>query len=238
MTIQTRTIEYKDGDLTFEAFMAWDDTCHESRPGVLISHAWGGRSDFEDNKAAQLAELGYVGFAIDLYGKGFRGSTPDENTVLMQPLLNDRPLLQQRMQIALSQCRKQNEVDATRVAAMGFCFGGLCVLDLARTGADVLGVASFHGIFNPPDNTAGNQITAKVLVLHGWDDHLATTDQVVSLAEELTAAGSDWQIHGYGHTVHAFSNPKANDPDHGNVYSPDADRRSWQNLQLFLAELF
>lgn len=238
MAIQTRTIEYKDGDHTFDAYMAWDDTCHESRPGVLISHAWGGRSDIEENKAAVLAELGYVGFAIDLYGKGIRGSNPDENTALMQPLLNDRPLLQSRMQLALSQCRKQKEVDSARVAAMGFCFGGLCVLDLARCGADVLGVASFHGLFNPPGNTSDKQITAKVLVMHGWDDKLATPDQVVSLAEELTAAGADWQIHGYGNTVHAFSNPNANDPDNGNVYSSDADRRSWQNLQLFLAELF
>jgi dienelactone hydrolase len=218
--------------------MAWDDTSHESRPGVLISHAWGGRSDVEDRKAVELAELGYVGFAIDLYGKGVRGSNPVENAALMQPLLDDRVSLQQRMQLALSQCRKQKEIDATRVAAMGFCFGGLCVLDLARSGADVIGVASFHGLFVPPGNTAENKITAKILVLHGWDDKLATPDQVVALAEELTAAGSDWQIHGYGHTVHAFSNPNANDPDNGNVYSPEADRRSWQNLQLFLAELF
>ncbi len=238
MTIQTRTIEYKDGDQTFDAYMAWDDTSHESRPGVLISHAWGGRSDVEENKAAQLAELGYVGLAIDLYGLGIRGSSPEENAALMQPLLDDRPLLQRRMQLALSQCRKQKEVDSTRVAAMGFCFGGLCVLDLARSGADVLGVASFHGLFTPPGNTTDNKIAAKVLVLHGWDDQLATPDKVLSLAEELTAAGCDWQIHGYGHTVHAFSNPNANDPANGNVYSPDADRRSWQNLQLFLAELF
>jgi len=218
--------------------MAWDDASHESRPGVLISHAWGGRSDVEENKAAQLAELGYVGLAIDLYGIGIRGTNPEENAALMQPLLDDRPLLQQRMQLALSHCRKQKEVDSARMAAMGFCFGGLCVLDLARSGADILGVASFHGLFTPPGNTVENKIGAKVLVLHGWDDQLATPDKVLSLAEELTGAGCDWQIHGYGHTVHAFSNPNANDPANGNVYSPDADRRSWQNLQLFLAELF
>jgi dienelactone hydrolase len=121
---------------------------------------------------------------------------------------------------------------------MGFCFGGLCVLDLARTGTDLLGVASFHGLFSPPGNTEGNRILAKILVMHGWDDPMATPDQVVGLAEELTAMGADWQIHGYGNTVHAFTNPTANDVAYGTVYDADADRRSWQNLQLFLAEIF
>ena len=156
----------------------------------------------------------------------------------MQPLLEDRSLLQRRMTLALEQIRKQKEVDSSRVAAMGFCFGGLCVLDLARTGSDVLGVASFHGLFKPPGNTDGNKILAKVLVMHGWDDPMVKPDQVISLAEELTAMGADWQIHGYGNTLHAFTNPAANDVAHGTVYDADADRRSWQNLQLFLAEIF
>ena len=238
MAIQTRRVEYKDGELVLEAYMAWDDSGQDARPGVLISHAWAGRGDLEEHKAEQLAELGYVGFALDLYGKGVRGTTREENAALMQPLLNDRPALQRRMSIALDVIRKQKEVDSARVAGMGFCFGGLCVLDLARTGADILGVASFHGLFTPPGNTGENRIEAKVLVMHGWDDPMATPDQVVSLAEELTAMGADWQIHGYGNTVHAFSNPAADDAEHGTVYNANADRRSWQNLQLFLAEIF
>jgi dienelactone hydrolase len=121
---------------------------------------------------------------------------------------------------------------------MGYCFGGLCVLDLARSGADVLGVASFHGLFHKPGNTEGNKISAKVLVLHGWDDPMAKPAQVIELAEELTKSGADWQIHGYGNTLHAFTNPAANDPAHGTVYNADADRRSWQSLQLFLADIF
>lgn len=217
--------------------MAWEDG-HDPKPAVLISHAWGGRSEFEQGKAEILAELGYVGFALDLYGKGVLGTSREENSALMQPLLDDRGVLQRRMQLALAQLRKQKEVEGSRIAAMGFCFGGLCVLDLARTGADVCGVASVHGLFTPPGNTEGNKIKAKVLVLHGWDDPMATPDQVLSLAEELTAAGADWQIHGYGNTVHAFSNPAADDPAHGTVYDPDADRRSWQSLQLFFAEIF
>ncbi|MDX1403865.1 MAG: dienelactone hydrolase family protein [Woeseiaceae bacterium] len=237
MAIQERLVEYKDGEILLEAYMAWEESAN-ARPGVLISHAWGGRGELEENKAAQLAELGYVGFALDLYGKGVKGSNPEQNRALMQPLLDDREMLQRRMKLALENLRRQKEVDDDRIAAMGFCFGGLCVLDLARTGADIRGAASFHGLFSAPGNTAGNTITAKILVMHGWDDPMATPDQVLSLAEELTSMGADWQIHAYGNTLHAFTNPAANDREHGTVYDADADRRSWQSLQLFLAEIF
>jgi dienelactone hydrolase len=238
LAIQTQTVEYKDGDVVLEGYFAWDDTNSDRRPGVLIAHAWAGRSEFEEGKAESLAELGYAGFALDLYGKGMRGSNAEENTALMQPLLDERITLQRRMTLALEQIRKQEIVDASRVAAMGFCFGGLSVLDLARTGAELSGVASFHGLFNPPGNTSGNKINAKVLVMHGWDDPMAKPDQVLTLADELTAMGADWQIHGYGNTMHAFTNPAANDPGFGTVYNERADRRSWQSLQLFLAEIF
>ena len=238
MAIHTRQVEFRDGDVLLEGYMAWDDTGSDARPGVLIAHAWGGRGALEETKAAQLAELGYVGFAGDLYGKGVAGSSREENAALMQPLLDDREMLQRRMGLAIAELRKQKEVDASRVAAMGFCFGGLCVLDLARTGADISGVASFHGLFGKPGNTDGNQITAKVLVMHGWDDPMATPEQTLALAEELTTMGADWQIHAYGNTQHAFTNPAADDPEHGTVYDAAADHRSWQSLQLFLAEIF
>ena len=238
MAILTRTVEYQDGEREFDAYMAWEDGGSDPKPGVIVSHAWGGRSDFEDAKADKLAELGYVGFAIDLYGKGQRGGSKEENSALMQPLLDDREMLQRRMSIALDTLRRQKEVDDARVAAMGFCFGGLCVLDLARTGADVSGVASFHGLFGKPGNTEDNTIKASVLVMHGWGDPMATPDQVLGLTEELTTMGADWQLHAYGNTVHAFTNPAAADPDFGTVYSADADRRSWNSLQLFLAEIF
>jgi dienelactone hydrolase len=238
VTIQTRTIDYKDGDTELQGYVAWDDAIEGKRPGVMIAHAWAGRSELENSKAEDLAKLGYVGFAIDNFGKGVLGTSKEENSALIQPFLEDRPMLQGRMQTALDALRGIDEVDETRVAAIGFCFGGLCVLDLARTGSDVNGVVSFHGLFPPPGNTADNKITARVLIQHGWDDPMATPDQVVSVAEELTNMGADWQIHGYGNTMHAFTNPEANDPDFGTVYSADADRRSWNAMQYFLSEIF
>ncbi len=238
LSIQTRTIEYLDGDTVLEGLLAWDDADDKPRPGILVSHAWGGRSDFEDNKARKLAELGYVGFALDNYGKGIRGSNPEENDALMRPLLDDRPALQQRLIASLATLRSQPEVHERRVAAIGFCFGGLCVLDLARSGEELAGVVSFHGLFRPPGNTAGNRVKAKVLALHGWDDPMVTPDQVTALAAELTEMGADWQIHGYGNTLHAFTNPAANDPANGTVYDATADHRSWAAMQEFLSELF
>ena len=238
MTIQTRTIDYQDGDVDLQGYLAWDDAVEGQRPGVMIAHAWAGRSDFENTKAEELAKLGYVGFALDNYGRGILGTNTEENSALIQPFLDDRAMLQGRMQIALEVLKGLDDVDTSRVAAIGFCFGGLCVLDLARTGTDIRGVVSFHGLFGSPGNTAGNKIRAKVLALHGWDDPMAPPDQVISLAEELSSMGADWQVHGYGNTMHAFTNPQANDPDFGTVYSPDADRRSWNAMQDFLSEIF
>lgn len=238
MTIQNRTVEYTDGSIVFKGYLAWDDGISGPRPAVMIAHAFGGRAEFECGKARQLAEMGYVGFAIDLYGDAKQGASVAENQALMKPLLADRPELQKRITLALAAVREQAEVEATKVAAIGFCFGGLCVLDLARTGADVLGVVSFHGLFVPPGNTEGNKISAKVLCLHGYDDPMAKPDTVLNLATELTAAGADWQVHAYGNTMHAFTNPVANNPDFGTVYNANADRRSWQSMTNFLDEIF
>jgi dienelactone hydrolase len=238
VTIQTTTIDYSQDGKTFEGFLAWDDSSGKPRPGIVISHAWGGSGGFEQDRARALAELGYAGFCLDLYGKGIRGSSQEENAKLMQPFLTDRALLQKRMQLAVEVARAQDQLDAAKVAAMGYCFGGLCVLDLARTGADVRGVTSFHGLFKPPGNTRGKKIKARVLALHGWDDPMVPPDAVVALAAELTQAGADWQIHGFGHTVHAFTNPQANDRAHGLAYSESANRRSWKMHVDFLAEIF
>lgn len=238
MGLQHRLIEYRDGETLLEGRLAWDDKFVEPRPGILVAHAWGGRSAYEDGKADSLAQLGYVAFALDLYGKGIRGDSPDENAALMQPFLDDRAMLQRRLLVSLGTLREQDEVDAARVAAIGFCFGGLCVLDIARTGEDLAGVVSFHGLFTAPGNTGGNRARARVLVLHGWDDPMATPDAAVELAAELTALGADWQLHAYGNTQHAFTNPAANDTARGTVYDATADRRSWQAMTGFLDEVF
>lgn len=238
MGIKNRLIEYRDGDVVLEGKLAWDDSIPGPRPGILVSHAWSGRSDYEDGKANALAGLGYTAFALDLYGKGVRGSNPEENSALMQPFLEDRAMLQERLLLALATLRNEEEVDDSKIAAIGFCFGGLCVLDIARTGEDLAGVVSFHGLLSAPVNTAGNTIRAKVLVLHGWEDPMATPDSVIELSKELTAMRADWQLHAYGNTVHAFTNPAANDKAMGTVYDAAADRRSWIAMQNFLEELF
>ncbi len=238
MSVRTREVEYFDGGTRLVGFLAWNDAVKGPRPGVLVSHMWGGREAFVCDKARTLAQMGYVGFALDMYGDARVGSGPEENAQLMQPFLDDRSLLQRRMILALEIIRQQAEVDPGQVAAIGFCFGGLCVLDLARTGEDFSGVVSFHGLLKPPGNTEGKRIVAKVLVLHGHDDPMVPVDDVVALEEELTRAGADWQIHVYGNTMHAFTNPKANDPGFGTVYNPTADRRSWVAMQDFFQELF
>ena len=238
MTIQTRTLEYTHNKVLLEGLLAWDDAVAGPRPAVAVSHAWAGRSPFEDNKAIELAKCGYIGFALDMYGKGVLGATVEENTALMTPFMQDRVLLQERIGTAVALLREQPDVDPDRVAAMGFCFGGLCVLDLARSGSDVKGVVSFHGLLIPPGNTAANSITAKVLCLHGYDDPMALPQSMLELASELTAAGADWQVYAYGNTMHAFTNPAANDPGMGTVYSEAADRRSQQALVNFLEEIF
>jgi dienelactone hydrolase len=236
--LSTRRIEYEDGAARLEGELAWDTAAAGPRPGVLVAHTARGLSELETGKARALAGLGYAAFAMDLYGKGVRGRNREENRALMQPFMQDRARLQRRMQAALDCLRAQPEVDAARTAAIGFCFGGLCVLDLARSGADVAGVVSFHGLLDPPGAAPVGQIRAKVLVLHGWDDPMAKPDALVALGRELTAAGADWQIHAFGHTMHGFTNPQANDPGFGTVYQPDADRRSWLLMREFLDEIF
>lgn len=235
--INERLIEYKHNGTLLEGFLAWDDSQKSPAPAVMIAHAWAGRDEFECDKARELAGLGYVGFAMDLYGKGILGSGPEENAKLMKPFLADRVMLQSRLTASLDILRSLSETDAGRIAAMGYCFGGLCVLDLARTGADVRGVISLHGLFGAPGNTDDIKIKAKVLALHGNDDPMVPLESVVALEKELTRAGADWQIHVYGNTMHAFTNPHANNPDMGTVYNKDADRRSWQTVTNFLAEV-
>jgi dienelactone hydrolase len=238
MAIVSNSVGYLDDGVLLEAFFAYDDSFSGRRPAVLINHTWVGRDDFVAEKAKKIASLGYVGFAVDMYGKGVLGSSVEENAKLMQPFMDSREMLQNRMRAALYAVKLMPWVDDSKIAAMGFCFGGLCSLDLARTGVDLKGVISFHGLLGAPGNTQGNAIKAKILALHGHDDPLVPAEQVLAFEREMTAAGADWQLHAFGNTMHAFTNPTANNPDFGTVYQPDADRRSWLLMENFLTEIF
>lgn len=234
----TETLHYKDGDVALEGFVAYDESHQAKRPAVLVSHDWTGRNEFACEKAKALAKLGYVGFAIDMYGNAKLGSDTDEKRSLMQPLMSNRQLLQRRMNAAVEVVSSHPLVDAQNMAAIGFCFGGLCVLDLARSGAKVKGVVSFHGLLFPPERQETTTIKAKVLVLHGFDDPMVPPEQVLHFAEEMKKNHVDWQIHVYGDTLHAFTNPLANDPEFGTVYNKIADQRSWIAMKDFLDEIF
>lgn len=235
--MHTETIEYRDGDVVCEGFLAAPDASGAKRPVVLVAHPWAGQDDFARDRARMLADLGHVGFALDMYGKGRRGSSPAENSALMQPFVQDRRLLRRRILAAVAAASAHRLVDASRVAAIGFCFGGMCALDLARSAhPTVRGVVSFHGLLGAPGIGAQAPITAKVLVLHPYDDPMATPDHVSALAQELTHAKADWQVHMYGHTLHAFTNPMANDPASGMRYDERIARRAFASMEDFLEE--
>jgi len=236
MAINSRLFDYYHEDLKLVGEVAWNDE-HGPRPAVLVAPTWAGRTSFEGNKAHMLAEMGYVGIAIDLYGDGKTGVGTQECSALMTSVVSDRANLQARMAAAVTAARALPETADGPLAAIGFCFGGLCVLDLARAGGDVAGVVSFHGILGAPDNLPEPQISARIMVLHGYDDPMADPDAMRAFCDEMTRAGCDWQLHAYGQTTHAFTNPNANDPDFGTVYSARATDRSFASLRGFLTEV-
>ena len=205
------------------------------RPTVILFPTVMGVSDLEIGFARQLVELGFNGFVADLFGTQFRGAARETMVGEMNRLKGDRAALRRRLLAVFDQVRGLRE--AQQVAAAGYCFGGMCALDLARAGAEVAGVASFHGLFDPPGLEPG-PIKAKVIAFHGWDDPLATPDKVIALAKELTEAGADWQIHAYGHVQHGFTNPGATGTIEGVRYNETAAERSWSAFVNFLEELF
>jgi dienelactone hydrolase len=237
--MHTEMIDYQDGDIQLEGYVTWDNSISGARPAVLVAHDWTGRRDFAKSKAEEMASLGYVGFALDMYGKGVFGADGDVegNSALMNPLAGDRAALRARVAAALAAVRSIDVVDGSKVSAMGYCFGGMCVLELARAGADVGGVISIHGIFSAGD-VSNEKITAKILCLHGQDDPMVPPEQVLEFENEMSAADADWQVHAYGGTMHAFTNPAANNPGFGTVYNPDADRRATQSIKNFFEEVF
>lgn len=234
----TQYVTYQDGDTQLEGYLAYNET-DTSKPVVLVAHDWSGRREFACKAAERVASMGYVGFALDMYGKGIYGRDGDTegNAALMNPFMSDRALLRRRINAALPAVRKLPPVDATRIAAMGYCFGGMCVLELARSGADVKGVISIHGLL-ASGNVANKKMSAKVLCLHGHDDPMVPPEHVLTFEKEMTEAKIDWQIHVYGGTMHAFTNPVANNPDFGTVYKEVAAKRAYQSIANFLEEIF
>lgn len=234
----TEFIDYPAGDLVCEGYLAHDGATARPRPCVVVVHAWDGLNGSIRARTDDFARQGRVAFAVDLYGKGVRGDELGDNSALMNPLLADRALLRDRLAAGIAAARRHPLVDPERVVVIGWCFGGLCALDAARSAvAGVRGVVSIHGVLKPTGLAGQPPIAARVLVLHGWEDPVAPPDDVLALARELTAAGADWQLHAYGHAMHAFTFPRAQMPERGVQYEPNAARRAERAVDAFLAEV-
>lgn len=238
--IQTRTVEYRDGDVVLEGFLAWDDTrVNESLPGILVVHQWLGLTDYERGRCRQLAALGYMAFALDIYGQGIRPETPQAAGRQAGIYKADRQLYRRRLNLGLDELRKQQGVSKTKVAAIGYCFGGTGVLELARSGADMSGVVSFHGGLDSPTPEDGRNIHTKILICHGADDPFVPAEDITAMQAEFNQAGVDWQMIYYSGAVHSFTQPMAgDDPSRGAAYNALADARSWAAMRHFFDEIF
>ncbi|MDQ0419062.1 dienelactone hydrolase [Peteryoungia aggregata LMG 23059] len=235
MTIINLTHAYTDGEMTFIGRLIYDDAMPFPRAGVIVAPAFGGLGPLEVERAIDLAKLGYVALAVDYYGNGLRAHSEDEAFQLMNVLNNDRPRLAARMNIALSELKSLPQVDPSRTAAMGYCFGGKAVLDLARSGADFRAAISFHGVYDKSGNMH-TPIVPSVLILHGWEDPLARPLEFTELGAELNALCDDWQALCFGKTGHAFTNPNAQSPDTGMAFNERSSFRAWRALVAFLDE--
>src|SRR4051812_29128615 len=225
-----------EGEELESVFVGWRDG--QVRPTVLMIPSVMGITDLEIGWARQLVELGYNGFVADVFGKEFRGAPRDTMFAEMNRIRADRAVLLRRLEHVLEIARGLDEVSSNQLVVSGYCFGGMCALDLARSGADIAAAVSFHGLFDPPGLRA-QKIKAKVVAFHGWDDPMVPPEKVAALGRELTEAGADWQIHAYGHVGHGFTNPRASDLQiEGVRYDELAAERSWTAFINLLEEVF
>jgi len=237
--IQTKVIEYKIGGAVFEGFLAWDDAVTAPRPGVLIVHQWKGLGDYEQKRAEMIAGLGYVAFCADIYGKGVRPTETKDAAALAGKYKADRALYRERLRAALDVLAARPEVEKSKLAAMGYCFGGTGALEVARSGADVRGVVSFHGGLGTPTPADAKAIKGKVLVLHGADDPFVPETEVAAFQKEMADAKSRYEFVAYPGAVHSFTHWTAgDDASTGAAYQKEADEKSWQAMQAFFAGLF
>ena len=233
-----RDVLYRDGSKVLQGYVAYDNALKGKRPGVMIVHEWTGINDYIKERARKVAALGYVAFAADIYGRDSRPKNYEDAERVSSKYKRDIKLLRGRLRAGLERLRQFPEVDPHRIAAIGYSFGGMAVLELARTGADLRGVISVYGSLYPDENGSSN-IKTRVLVLHGGDDPFVSPEKVLRLWRELQSAGVKWEIHIYGGAVHSFTNPSSgNDPSVGVAYNPYADRHSWKLIREFLSEVF
>lgn len=240
MAIVRQTLVYNGPGGPFEGVIAYEDEVSTLRPGILVVPNVRGQKEADNLKAEEMAKLGYVGFACDVFGQGKRTTPESPNIALyMNEMQADRAQLRDRLVASLATLKAFDRVDPHKTAAIGFCFGGECVLDMARANLDFLGGVSFHGVYDRPDYANAVPINPRILVCHGWDDPLGPPDAVVALGRELTEARADWQIHAYGNAGHAFTDlSQRNSTRPGFGFEERADRRSWAVMKDFLAELF
>ena len=237
--LHRETVEYRDGDTPLEGYLAYDDSDPMPKPTVLVVHEWKGLNDYAKRRADQLAERGYVAFAVDMYGKGVRAKDHEEAAKLSGIYRNDRTLMRRRIGAAVDFLRTKPElVDLNRLAAIGYCFGGTAALELARGGADVKGVVTFHGGLSNPNPADAKNVRGKVLVLHGADDRFVTQDELRAFEKEMKDAGVDYRVVQYPGAVHSFTVAEAgDDPSKGMAYNAEADRRSWEEMKGFLKDV-
>lgn len=238
--VKTEVVEYKQGETALEGYLAYDPTKVKGKKaaGVLVVHDWMGLGAFAKERAERLAEMGYVAFAADIYGKGIRPKSPDAAGQLAGKYKNDRKLMRERILAATQVLKGRAEVDPQRLAVMGYCFGGTVALELARSGADIKGAVSFHGGLSSATPTDAKNIKGKILALHGADDPFVPAKEVAAFEEEMRLGGVDWQLTKYSKAVHAFTNPEAGqDPSKGAAYNAEADRRSWVAMKDFFQEI-
>lgn len=237
--VVTQTVDYKQGDAPLKGYLAYDDSVKEKRPGVLVVHEWWGLNDYAKKRAEQLAKLGYVAFAVDMYGGGAVTTDREKAAEWANSVRGNSSLMRERAKAGLAVLAANERVDPDRIGAIGFCFGGTVVLELAYSGADLAGVVSFHGGLVNPKPEDMKSMKSAFLVLHGAEDPFMTPKQIAAFQGSLEKAGVDWQMVYFGGAVHAFSNQAAgDDKSKGVAYDAKAARRSWEYMQLFFREIF